>query len=390
MNNIKTDIEHDIGLALIEFVVQLRRSCDRYGLHLSATTATDIVDAWTRLSSPSPQALYLAARAFSVHAPEELAIFDLAFGAALTNDTEFGDDEEANGSEEKVSEVAEASREGMEGTGEQQVLSYSRVELLRERDIATLCVADRDVVDEMIAEMVRVRVLRLGHRTKRSSRREQMIDLQKSVARARAHDGEIIELSFRRRRIDLRRVVFLLDVSGSMELYVPMYLRVITAVASGGVPTEAFSLGTRLTRLTRALEGHDQDRSLQTISAMVHDWSGGTRLGESLEHFNQTLGIRGLARSATVVIFSDGLDRGDPELLGDQMARLARVAHQVIWVNPLRGLEGYAPLARGMRACLPSIDQFVSGHSLAAIAELLDLLARGRKILERPGEMASS
>jgi hypothetical protein len=174
--------------------------------------------------------------------------------------------------------------------------------------------------------------------------------------------------------VDLRHVVFLLDVSGSMEPYVATLLRVIYGVAHCGVPTEGFSLGTRLTRLTRALLTHDPDAFSKTISSMVSDLAGGTRLGEAIETFNRHFGIRGMARAATVVVFSDGLDRGDPELLRAQMERLHRVAYRVIWVNPLKGTEGYAPLARGMIAALPAVDYFVSGHSAGALIELVALL----------------
>ena len=171
----------------------------------------------------------------------------------------------------------------------------------------------------------------------------------------------------------------LADVSGSMEPYARAALRFAqAAVAARGVnAVEVFALGTRLTRLTRQLSGRDPEIALRRAADEVVDWSGGTRLGDGLEVFNDRWGVRGMARGAVVVILSDGWDRGDPAHMAEQMGRLARVAHRVIWVNPLKATPGYAPLARGMAAALPYVDQFVEGHSLAALEHLAGLIAGG-------------
>jgi len=132
--------------------------------------------------------------------------------------------------------------------------------------------------------------------------------------------------------------------------------------------------GTRLTRLTHELRGHDPDLALARAAAAVHDWSGGTRLGESLRAFNDEWGVRGAARGSVVVILSDGWDRGDPAVLAEQMARLGRVAHEVVWVNPLKATDGYEPLAKGMAAALPFVDRFVEGHNLDALERLVEVL----------------
>ena len=148
-----------------------------------------------------------------------------------------------------------------------------------------------------------------------------------------------------------------------------------TAVtAQSGV--EAFALGTRLTRITRELTSRDPDAAIAAATRRVVDWSGGTRLGPALRSFNDTWGIPGMARGAIVVILSDGWDRGGAELLGEQMARLARVAHRIVWVNPLKASEGYAPLAQGMAAALPFVDDFVEGHSLAALEGVAEAVSR--------------
>jgi uncharacterized protein with von Willebrand factor type A (vWA) domain len=167
-----------------------------------------------------------------------------------------------------------------------------------------------------------------------------------------------------------RRLVLLLDVSGSMEPYARALIRFVQAAVSGRQKVEAFALGTRLTRLTRELSTHDPDEALRRAASRIVDYGGGTRLGDGLRVFNDEWGQRGMARGAVVVVLSDGWDRGDPDVLGEQMARLNRVAHKVIWVNPLKVTPGYAPLARGMAAALPHVDAFVEGHSIDAVEAL--------------------
>jgi uncharacterized protein len=154
-------------------------------------------------------------------------------------------------------------------------------------------------------------------------------------------------------------------------------LRFVHAAVVGRQKVDVFTLGTRMTRVTREMSSRDPDRALASAAGAVQDWSGGTRLGDGLQSFNDNWGVRGMARGATVVIMSDGWDRGSPEMLGEQMARLHRVAHQIVWVNPLKYTPGYAPLARGMAAALPYIDNFIEGHSVDAMAELAAVISAG-------------
>jgi uncharacterized protein with von Willebrand factor type A (vWA) domain len=190
------------------------------------------------------------------------------------------------------------------------------------------------------------------------------------------NDGEPIERYWREPSTKLRRLVVLLDISGSMEPYARALLRFMHAAVVGRQRVEAFTLGTRLTRITRELANRDPDRALARTSAQVSDWSGGTRLGECLQNFNDNWGVGSLARGSIFVILSDGWDRGEPQVLAEQMLRLQRVAYRVIWVNPLKVSPGYAPLARGMAAAMPYIDDFVEGHSLEALRELTAVIAR--------------
>ncbi len=189
--------------------------------------------------------------------------------------------------------------------------------------------------------------------------------------------GEPGPLRYRRRGARRRRVVLLVDVSGSMEPYADHLLRLAHRVVQAApATTEVLTMGTRLTRVTAALRRRDAQQALDAAGQTVPDWSGGTRLGETLRVFLDRWGQRGMARGSVVVVFSDGWERGDAALLGEQMARLKRIAHHVVWVNPHRGKPGYQPVQQGIAAALPHVDDFVAGHSLATFAELLEVVGR--------------
>ena len=171
-------------------------------------------------------------------------------------------------------------------------------------------------------------------------------------------------------------MVLLVDVSGSMSGYADALLRLAHTYASTGLPVEVFTLGTRLTHVTRPLRQRDPERALAACGAVVPDWSGGTRLAHGLRAFLDRWGRRGMARGAVVVLFSDGWERDAPEALGEQMRRLRALAHRVVWVNPHRGKAGYLPVQQGIVAALPHIDDFVAGHSMAAFEELVEVVRR--------------
>ena len=180
---------------------------------------------------------------------------------------------------------------------------------------------------------------------------------------------------FRRTRSQPRRVVLLCDISGSMSPYNRALLRFMHAGVISGARLEAFVLGTRLTRITRELATRDPDRALREAAEAVRDWSGGTRLGDTIKEFVDHWGQRGMARGSVVVILSDGWDRGDVDVLAEQMMRLSRLAYKVIWVNPLKAAPGYQPLAKGMAAALPYVDDFLSGHNFKSLDELARAIA---------------
>ena len=255
-------------------------------------------------------------------------------------------------------------------------IRYSRAEVLHERDFALYTAAEHDEAKRLMSDLRFVGALRPSRRQRPVSHHRGRTDLRRTVRRSLRAGGEPTPRAVRAPTSRPRRIVLLCDVSGSMEPYARALLRFLHVAVVGRGRVEAFALGTRLTRLTRELQSRDPDAALAAAAERVLDWSGGTRLGDGLRAFNDRWGVRGMARGAIIVILSDGWDRGDPDVLGGEMARLARVAHRIVWVNPLKATPKYAPLARGMAAALPYVDDFVEGHSLAALDELVQVIAR--------------
>jgi uncharacterized protein with von Willebrand factor type A (vWA) domain len=249
----------------------------------------------------------------------------------------------------------------------------SGAEVLRHRDLAELSPAEREHLRKLLALLRPDPPMRPSRRLRPS--RHGAPDPGRTLRAAVASGGEVRTLLRRDRSRRPRKIVMLVDVSGSMEPYADALLRfahVVTRRSPAAV--ETFTLGTRLTRVTRELRLRDADHALHAAGKAIPDWSGGTRLGEALRAFVDRWGQRGAARSAVVVVFSDGWERGEPTLLGEQMARLKRLAHAVIWVNPHAGKDGYAPVQGGIVAALPSLDCLLAGHSLATLEELLTVM----------------
>jgi uncharacterized protein with von Willebrand factor type A (vWA) domain len=240
----------------------------------------------------------------------------------------------------------------------------SRDELLREKRFV-------EMTDE---ELARVELPLPRRRSRRlTPARRGAFDMRRTLRQSFRNPAVIAR---RARRVKPRRVVLLLDVSGSMSDYSRALLMFAHAALRADARWEAFCFATRLTRVTRALAAGGADEALRRAAAEVADWEGGTRIGESIKRFLDDFGHPGLARGAVVLVCSDGLEVGDPELVAEQMARLSRLAHRVVWLNPLKEHPEYEPLARGMKAALPYVDELVSGHNLASLEELAAGLAR--------------
>ncbi|HEX3723096.1 MAG TPA: VWA domain-containing protein [Nitrolancea sp.] len=260
------------------------------------------------------------------------------------------------------------SAEDSEGESD-DVLSFSAAEVLRERDFA-------DLTEEELAQarhLMEKLHWKIGQRRSRrrvSSPKGRFIDPRRTMRRSLQTAGVPLRLSRRKTKTKPRQLVVICDVSGSMDRYSRILLQFIYAIENNMARVEAFVFGTRLTRISRLLRRRSIDDAMQRVAREVQDWSGGTRIGQSLQTFNMTWARRVLRNGAVVIIISDGWDRGDPELLRSEMSRLQRGSYRLIWLNPLLGSPRYEPLTRGMQAAIPFIDDFMTVHNMASLEAL--------------------
>jgi uncharacterized protein len=249
---------------------------------------------------------------------------------------------------------------------------YSPEELLRRKDFEDLTWLETEQVKRLLQQAP----WQIAERRTRRLRpaRGGRVDLRRTARHSIRSSGELIRLLHRQPRLRRRPLVLLCDVSGSMERYSRLLLIFAHAIARRE-DVETFVFSTRLTRITRMLRRRDMDRALSEVGRSVHDFSGGTRIGQALADFNRRWARRVLGHGAIVIVISDGWDRGDPEVLAAELSRLRRSAHRLIWLNPLLGSEGYEPVTRGMAAALPYADDFLAAHNVQALDELGALLA---------------
>jgi uncharacterized protein with von Willebrand factor type A (vWA) domain len=281
-------------------------------------------------------------------------------------------------SEPRPDQLPESDARGDGATTADDVIraAASSAEVLRHRDVASLSASEKQRLTGMLATLRPRPPLRRTGRHRAWHRGQ--VDASRTLRQSLRRMGEPGEIAWRRRVEKPRRVVLLVDISGSMTAYADVLLRLAHRLTQGIGPygvVETFTIGTRVTHVTRAMRLRDPERALVAAGDTVPDWSGGTRLGETLRFFLDRWGQRGMARGAVVVVFSDGWERGDASVLQEQMARLSRIAHRVVWVNPHRGKEGYEAVQSGVLAALPFCDDFVAGHSLATYADLVEVLA---------------
>ncbi len=359
------------------------------GLNVPMGSAIAFAEGLALVGMEHRRDVYWVGRSTLLRRPEDIPTYDRAFDAfwrrrreallqlvdpveiTIALDTDEGDD-------------AADDAELVESQGPTVVVRWSKQETLRHKDFAAYTHEEFEEARALMADLRLHGAMRRSRRQRASSRREGRPDLRRTVRRALRSGGEPIRRAFLKPAERPRRVVLICDVSGSMEPYSRALARFRHAAVVGRGQIEAFALGTRLTRITRELSSRDPDAALTRAARAVPDWSGGTRLGEGLRAFNDRWGVRGMARQAVVVILSDGWDRGDPALLGEQMQRLSRVAYKIVWVNPLKASPGYAPLAGGMRAALPYVDDFVEGHSLDSLMTLARVVTSEARPGNRP------
>lgn len=386
---------------VVAFTDMLRRA----GVEIATSSTVRFAEALGVTGFTRQRDVYWAGRATLVRRPEDLEAYDATFAAFWFEIGGQGPQDalghvpgsegpETVGTEPEVPDLGHEEGAGLHSShhaapsgapsdqpsedGTQTVtLRYSPAETLATKDFARLSDEELEEVHRLMARLGWVGPRRTTRRRRRTRHRGGILDIR-SVMRDMSHTGGE---PFVRRWLEPatreRRVVFVCDVSGSMAPYARMLLRFLHAAAAGRGEVEAFTVGTRLTRVTRALDTHDPDAALAAVARAVPDWSGGTRIGAALGELNGRWASRGLTRGAVVVILSDGWDCGDPALLAEQMARLSRLSRRIVWVNPLRATPGYEPLVRGMVAALPYVDHFVDGHSMESLEALADVLGRG-------------
>jgi uncharacterized protein len=333
--------------------------------------------------------LYWAARSTLISSKQHLDVFercfDLYFG--LSPGDEVGAKPAADASEgpaaseEEIPEKLELAGRGWhlaetdeDPEGEMAIgIIAGSTEVLRNKSFEELTDEERASAAALIRRLA-VTLPRKRDRRLRPSSKGSRFDLRRTLRYSLRTQGEPFHRAWRQRRSRMRPLVLILDVSGSMSPYSRALMQFGFAAMAVGQRVEVFCFGTRLTRVTRTLRTKDPDRALKDIAGIVHDWEGGTRIGDSLHELLGRYGQHGFLRGAVVVLCSDGLERGDPDALAAEMSRLARMAHKVVWVNPLKGSPLYQPLARGMSAALPHVDVFLPGHNVASLEALGSVL----------------
>ncbi|MFB9836804.1 vWA domain-containing protein [Actinoallomurus acaciae] len=358
---------------VVETLTGFARTLRAAGVGADPERVQAMIAAVGHLDVLDPGDVYWAGRLTMCADPADLPRYDRCFAAYFTG----GTPPVIRTAPPPVTVIRPAATPGTAEGGDESddvsLATASEIEVLRSRDVARLSAAERAEVHRLVALLDDVSARRRSRRF--TARHRGRLDQHRTVRSILRRGGEISGLRYRTHRTRPRRVVLIVDVSGSMSPYADVLLRFAhAAVRSAPRTTEVFSTGTRLTRVTRELRHREPDTAMRAVSAAIPDWSGGTRLGEELKEFLDRFGQRGMARGAIVVIASDGWERGDPSLLGEQMARLRRLAHRVVWSNPHRAQPGYEPLTGGMLAALPYVDHFVAGHSLAALEELAGVI----------------
>jgi uncharacterized protein len=363
----------------------------RLGLDVNPGRMMDLVSALDLIEIDRKSDFFYASRTLLVHEREDLSLFDEAFdsfwrkppeswnvewqglsrrrkpsGPIVTHpplkEASSPSDDPSSVNSDEIMSVIEVTR------------TYSDRELLRYKNFAEMNAEESDAIKQMMSHLL----WKVSERRTRRKRpgKGHLIDLRRTLRRSLRSEGEIFSWSYRESKLKPRPLVVIADISGSMERYTRLLLHFIYGMkAALSQPVEAFVFSTRLTRITRPLQIRDLDLALQNVGFLVHDWAGGTRIGESLKMFNFDWGRRVLGRGAVVLIISDGWDRGDVDLLKREMARLKRNCYRLIWLNPLLGAPDYEPLTRGIQAALPHIDHFLPVHNLASLEDLTNRLS---------------
>lgn len=358
-----------------EILLGFARALRAAGVAVTADRERTYLEAVTAVGLEDQKAVYAAGRATLCGSPSDLERYDLVYAVWFGAQRPAAARRAPSRPPAAMADLSDAA--GGEGGGEDVETDDLRArasarEVLRHRDIASMSARERAMLARMFATLRPRPPRRLTHRL--APARSGRVDARRTMREMIRRHGEPGLIRWRRRVDRPRRVVVLIDVSGSMGAYADSLLRLAHVWCRAGAPVEVFTLGTRLTHVSAALRQPDPDRALVAAGRTIPDWSGGTRLAHGIKAFLDLWGRRGMARGAVVVLVSDGWERDDPEGLAEQMRRLHGLAHHVVWANPHRGHHAYEPVQLGIVAALPYVDTFVAGHSMAAFAELLEVV----------------
>ena len=390
MQFIKIPTEANSG-HLLRNIVLFGRLLRSVGINVTPTQIVNLAHGLEYIDITNRRDFKNSARTLLVNRPEHLQLFDQAFDLfwqVRDEDTfsriqlqlptkDMSEDEpeppESHSQQPKITPDADNSLPEEQDTVDDKALSYSNLEVLRQKDFAGLSNDELNQIKQMMRTMA-------WHLEQRRTRRKTpnphgaFIDMRRTLRQNLRYGGEPIQLAWRKQQLKRRPLVVICDISGSMERYSRILLEFIYVISNGLDKVEAFAFSTRLTRLTHQLKHRDINLALDQAVSSIHDMGGGTRIGEALKSFNYKWGRRVLGQGAIVLVISDGWDRGEITLLDREIKRLQLSCQRLIWLNPLIGSRNYQPLVRGIQTVLPYIDDFLPVHNLHALEQLGTLL----------------
>ncbi len=362
----------------VETLVEFTRELRAEGLGVGSTTAADLMAAAEEVGLASGSDVYAAFRCLTVTSPWQLPVFDRVFVRFFGRNLSTGIAMTAP-PKPRMWTITRVQQAGMENDGEsggpemEAFTGASWAERLSQKDFSELTKVEQAQVRSLLAQMI-WRPAPVRSRRRRPSGKGDRPDLRRTLRKCIGPEGDLIDLERSERRSKPRPILFIADVSGSMERYTEMLLYFAHAARARLGKMETFVFSTRLTRITRHLMRRNPIEALARVSESVEDWSGGTRIGECLRTFNFEWSRRVTRGGPITLIISDGWDRGEPAVLSQEMERLRRTVHRLIWVNPLASRKGFSPETRGMKAALPHVDDFLAGGRLSDLATLVELL----------------
>lgn len=384
------EVQIQVSSNLLHNLILFERVLHGTGMPVGTARTMDVANALTHVQIGNRSDFYFTLRALMVNRREDIALFDDAFDAFWRKPEDFSvpialSEQSPRRREKPILKApdlkpdADPNDDGSEQNKPQKIIevtrTYSVSEVMRHKDFSEMSAEEVAAIQKLIASLTLNIALR---RTRRSViGNERALDLRRTIRRNMRYGGEIMGWSHRAHKRKPRPLVILADISGSMERYTRLLLHFVYGISHGARRrVESFTFGTRLTRITHAIRQNNVEIALRDVGRAASDWSGGTRIGETLHTFNYGWGKRVLNGGAVVLVISDGWDRGEPDLLRKEMARLNLNSHRLVWLNPLIGSEDYEPLTRGIQAALPYVDDFLPCHNLASLEELAQQLTQ--------------